>query len=154
MRFPVRRDRARCSPWRCPPRGSDRVRTTRSSGARAPVDRRPREASIRTAGSRFLPRVFPRPAATSKDAYSARHFVELRMPIRLVVAGIEKRAGVAWRRCDDRARRYNPERDRFTAARVYVSCILHSLLVVGGVHAPRMFVRSAMTGLREHLPEW
>ncbi len=49
------------------------------------------------------------PRTPRLDAHAARHAIELRVPVRLVVSGIEERANVGRRRRRDRRRRHHPE---------------------------------------------
>src|SRR5690348_1502031 len=75
------------------------------------------------------------------------------MPVRLVVPRIEERARVARGRGDDRACGYDPEAHDLTAARLGVTRMLHRRLGGGGVDAPRVLVRGALTFLRKYFPE-
>src|SRR5215207_7064119 len=94
----------------------------------------PQSNGQRNLGSRFpVPRSRP-----SQSPYATRDFIELWMPVRLVVARIEQWTRVAGRRCDDRRRRDHPEAHDLAAPSVDVTRVLHRVLGGGGVHAARM----------------
>src|SRR5512132_3008018 len=89
----------------------------------------------------------------SENAHTARHLVELRVPVRFVVSWIEERTHVLRRRRGDRRARDDPDAHRFTAARVHIACVLQRLLGGGCMNASGMFVRLAFWRLQEHLPQ-
>src|SRR5439155_9489189 len=127
--------------------------------ARVPVDRRP--AGADTGMSKSPPRAKRRvrwcltsaPCWPSYSSNAARHLVELRMPVDLVVRRIEKRADVVRGARRDRRRRDDPDAYALVPPRIDVARVLERLLRVHRMEAPRMLVRGGAPGGDEHLPQ-